>query len=222
MTERAGWRQAPIGPARTPYAEDVFGRPRTTQPPTPAAEVTTRSGGKGRPTPSRREAEARNRHPVVGSPQVREGASKEERKAARAAQRQAMSADRAKTRQAMVTGDERYLPARDQGPARRFARDYVDARRNLGEYLLPMAVTVLALSLVNSPILKLVSLGGLYLMVLVIAADAYLLRRKVGRLATEKFGDKARGVAGYAMMRSLQMRRTRLPRPQVDRGQYPS
>jgi hypothetical protein len=181
-----------------------------------------KASGKGRPTPSRREAEARNRRPVVGSQPLRPGASKEEQKAARAAQREAMAAERAKTREAMMTGDDRHLPARDQGPARRFARDYVDARRSLGEYLLPAAVTVLALSLVNIPIMKLLSLLGLYLVVLAIAVDAFLLRRKVQRLATERFGDKARGVGGYAMMRSLQMRRTRLPRAQVARGRYPA
>jgi Protein of unknown function (DUF3043) len=185
-------------------------------------QATTKTGGKGRPTPSRREAEARNRHPVVGTPQLRADASKEERKAARLARKQAMAADRVKAREAMITGDERYLPARDRGPARRFARDYVDARRSLGEYLLPMAVIVLALSLVNIPILKLASLLALYTAVLAITIDAFLLRRRVARLAAEKFGDdKIKGVAGYAMMRALQMRRTRMPRPQVERGEYP-
>ncbi|HEY6796963.1 MAG TPA: DUF3043 domain-containing protein [Kineosporiaceae bacterium] len=200
----------------------MFGRSRTTQttalPATPSAKV----GGKGRPTPSRREAEARNRRPVVGSPRLRPGATKEEKKAARAAQREVTATERARTREAMITGDERYLPARDQGPARRFARDYVDARRNLGEYLLPAAVLVLVIGMINIPAMKLASLIGLYLVVLVIAVDSYLLRRRVARLTTEKFGDKARGVGGYAMMRSLQMRRTRLPRPQVERGRYPS
>jgi Protein of unknown function (DUF3043) len=202
---------------------DVFGRSRS-QTATPVQETAAaKASGKGRPTPSRRESEARNRRPVVGSPQIRAGATKEEKKAARAAQREAMAVERGRSREAMLTGDDRYLPARDKGPVRRFARDYVDARRNLGELMLPAALVVLVLSLIpGPPILKLVSVVGLYAVVLVIAVDAFLLRRKVSRLVTEKFGaDKARGVAGYAMMRSLQMRRTRLPRPMVQRGQYP-
>jgi hypothetical protein len=199
----------------------VFGRSRTPQTTAPAPQTATKAAGKGRPTPSRRESEQRNRHPVVGRAPVRAGATKEERKAAKAAQRADMSQQRAKMREAMVTGEERYLPTRDQGPARRFARDYVDARRNFGEYLLPAAVIVLALSMIRIRGLEYVPILMLYGVVLVIAVDAYLLRRRVGRLATEKFGDKAKGAAGYAMMRSLQMRRTRMPRPQVKRGEFP-
>jgi len=199
----------------------VFGRSKAPESPAATAQP-AKAGGKGRATPSRREAESRNRHPLIGRPQVRAGASKEERKEARAAQRAAMGEQRAKMREAMVTGEEKYLPARDQGPARRFARDYVDARRNLGEYLLPAAFVVLILNLFRIPGMAYAPILLLYVVVLGVAVDSYLLRRKVGRIATEKFGDKAKGVGGYAMMRSLQMRRTRMPRPQIGRGQFPS
>ena len=199
----------------------MFGRSKAPESPAPTAQP-AKAGGKGRATPSRREAESRNKHPLIGRPQVRAGASKEERKEARAAQRAAMGEQRAKMREAMVTGEEKYLPARDQGPARRFARDYVDARRNLGEYLLPAAFVVLILNLFRIPGMAYAPILLLYVVVLGVAVDSYLLRRKVGRIATEKFGDKAKGVGGYAMMRSLQMRRTRMPRPQVGRGQFPS
>ena len=199
----------------------MFGRSKAPESPAPAAQP-AKAGGKGRATPSRREAESRNKHPLIGRPQVRAGASKEERKEARAAQRAAMGEQRAKMREAMVTGEEKYLPARDQGPARRFARDYVDARRNVGEYLLPAAFVVLILNLFRIPGMAYAPILLLYVVVLGVAVDSYLLRRRVGRLATEKFGDKAKGVGGYAMMRSLQMRRTRMPRPQIGRGQFPS
>ena len=36
---------------------------------------------------------------------------------------------------------------RDKGPVRRFIRDYVDARWNIGEFMLPVMLIVLALSL---------------------------------------------------------------------------
>jgi hypothetical protein len=206
----------------TPYADLVFGRTKTPSSQTSATSAAAKEGGKGRPTPTRREAEARNRKPI-GAPQVRPGATKEERKAARAAQRQTMSAERSKTRQALMTGDERNLPARDQGPAKRFTRDYVDARWNIGEFLLPAAVLSLALGLIRIPILQLASIFILYGLALVVAVDVFLLRRRVIKLVSAKFGaDKAVGVGNYAMMRALQFRRARLPRPQIPRGQYPS
>jgi hypothetical protein len=206
---------------------DVFGRTKTPQPQptTPAAAETSRTGGKGRATPSRREAEARNKRPIVGgSPAaVRADATKEEKKAAKAARREAWNADRIKQREALISGDDRYLPERDRGPARRFARDYVDARHSAGEYLLVAVLTVLLLSMVPYDPIKPATVIMLYGLVLVVGVDTWLLRRRVQRLATAKFGaDKARGVGGYAMMRALQLRRTRLPRAMNKRGEFPS
>lgn len=42
----------------------------------------------------------------------------------------------------MQTGEEKYLPVQHKGPARRFARDYIDARWTLGEFFLPIALLV--------------------------------------------------------------------------------
>ena len=201
----------------------MFGRQRSQQ--TPVTAVETKAGGKGRPTPTRREAEGRNRRPLVSggrAASLKPGATRAERKAARQAQRVAAQADRSRSRQALLTGDERNLPARDQGPGRRFARDYVDARRNIGEVFMPFAVVVLLLSLIRIPIAQFAALLALYGVGLVVIVDVYLLRRRINRLVTERLGaDAARGVGTYALMRSLQIRRTRLPRPQVKRGQYP-
>jgi hypothetical protein len=102
-------------------------------------------------------------------------------------------------------------------------RDYVDARRNMGELFLPVALVSVVLSLVNVPAFKVISLLVLYALVIAIAIDAVLMRRRVIKLVTAKFGDTAAaGVGSYAIMRSLQMRRSRLPRPQVKRGERPS
>jgi hypothetical protein len=213
-----------------PYAGAVFGRDKNSAPsgansrsgaaapPTPASKA----GGKGRPTPTRREAEQRNRRPLIGAP-VPKGATRAERKAARAERQKAVREERTRSRQAMLTGDERYLPAKDKGPVRRFARDYVDARRNVGEHFLPVALGALVVLLLNIPIARLVSLVVLYGMVIAIAADSYLLRRRVQAKADAKFHAKGTaGVGTYAMMRALQFRRGRMPKPLVGRGQYPS
>lgn len=180
-------------------------------------------GGKGRATPSRREAELRNRKPLVGAPAIAPGASKAERKAAKAAATARNREERARQREALATGDEKHLPARDKGPARRFTRDYVDARRNMGELFLPVALVSVILSLASVPALKVISLLMLYALVIAIVIDAVLMRRRVIRLVTAKFGaSSASGVGGYAVMRSLQIRRSRLPRPQVARGEHPT
>jgi hypothetical protein len=207
----------------------VFGRSKTSSDPAQAAGARAaepaREGAKGRPTPKRREAQQRNRTPLGSKTMAgaaRPGATKEEKKAARAEQRTAMAEERARTRQALITGDERHLPARDKGPARRFVRDYVDARRNVGEMFIPAALVILGASLIPNQYVIVGSLVSLYGLVLLVVLDSLWLRRTLKRVTVETFGDKAQGAPGYGVMRALQIRRTRLPRPQTQRGQYPS
>jgi flagellar biosynthesis protein FliQ len=204
----------------------VFGRSRSGATEAPATTTTPpaeKQGGKGRPTPRRREAEQRNRHPVVGSPRLSPNATKEERRAARAAQREALAVERGKAREAMLTGEERYLPAQHRGPAKRFARDYVDSRWNLGELLLPVALVVLLLGLVPQlQALSLILVPALYVFALVVIVNGFFMARRINRLAVERFGETARGVGRYGALRSAQVRRFRMPKPMVRRGQPPA
>ncbi len=209
----------------------MFGIGKRNQDETSSVGVTTtddavaesaRPGGKGRPTPSRREAEARNQRPLVGSPALKSNATKEERRAAKQEARARGNAERALMRQAMITGDERYLPARDKGPAKRWVRDYVDARYSIGEFFLVFAVIALSMSLVPSVQIQLIATTLVWVIMIAVAIDAFLLRRRVNAKTAERFGDKAVGTGTYAMMRSLQLRRLRMPRPQVKRGEFPA
>ena len=51
----------------------------------------------------------------------------------------------------MLTGDEAALAGARQGPgASRYMRDYIDARRNLAEFMLPVMLIVLALSFMRT------------------------------------------------------------------------
>jgi Protein of unknown function (DUF3043) len=185
-----------------------------------------KEGGKGRATPSRKEAEARNRRPVVGAAAARaavpRGATRAERKAQRAARTAANREARQRNAAAIAAGDERALPARDKGPVRRFVRDYVDARRNLGEFFLPVALVSILIGFVGVPAARLASLLLLYLMVLAIVVDSFLLRRGLKRATEQRFDGKGTaGVITYGLMRALQIRRARMPKPAVQRGQSP-
>jgi hypothetical protein len=127
-------------------------------------------------------------------------------------------------RQALDTGDERFLPLRDKGPQKRFARDYVDARFSLGEYLMFGALVFVLVSLVvpASSDMMIYVLGGFWVMFLAVFVDVFILSRQLRKRLTAKFGEVERGTVWYGSMRSLQFRKLRLPKPQVKRGQYPA
>jgi hypothetical protein len=197
----------------------VFGRSRTTKEPSTDELHPQRDGAKNRPTPRRRDQEAARRQPLVIA----------DRKQAKQVDRAKRREQTARTRQAMLTGDDSGLPARERGPVRRYMRDYIDARRNLAEFMLPVMLLVLALSFVrprsgSGTILFFVTTLT-YAVLLTAVVDTFLLWRRLrGKLAA-KFGDEAAGAKGngmYAAMRAFQMRRSRMPRPMVKRGEYPS
>lgn len=179
------------------------------------------SAGKGRPTPSRREAEQRNRRPIVAAPKLSPNATKAEKKAAKAAERERWNAERVQQRAAMLSGDESHLPVRDKGPHRRWARDYVDARHNLSEYFLPLAFAVMLVTLVPVSIVRNVGALVLYAFIIAVMIDTALMVRKLVRGVDAHYPGMGRSVRYYAVMRALQMRRLRLPRAQVARGAYP-
>jgi hypothetical protein len=173
-----------------------------------------REGAKNRPTPKRRDQEAARKRPIVVT----------DRKAAREVERTNRRQAQLKQREAMVTGDDANLPARDKGPVKRYVRDYVDARWNLGEFMLPVMLVVLALSFIRSPLVFAFVSMGVYALLLVAIVDGFLMWRRLKKRLLAKFGadQTVRGLAMYAAMRSFQLRRSRMPRPQVNRGQYPS
>lgn len=170
----------------------------------------TQSEGKGRPTPKRKEAQARR---------IR-------RTLAPATTREALKAQRAETRrlrqiqrEAWVRGDENALPQRDRGPAKKLARDMVDSRRNIAEYLLPMVFVVLLLSIIQNPTVQVLAAILLYLAMLLGVVDTVLLVRRVKKRVRERHpGESLKGLNSYVALRSSQIRRLRIPRPRVNRG----
>ncbi|SPF00999.1 DUF3043 domain-containing protein [Streptomyces sp. MA5143a] len=168
---------------------------------------------KGRPTPKRSESQSQRRS-VANTPTTRKEAAKRSRDERRAALE--------KQRQALATGDERYLPARDKGPVRRFARDYVDSRFHIAEFFLPLAVLILVLSMVRVPALQNIALLLWLFVIILIVVDSVGLAIRLKKQLNVRYPDQnKKGVVAYALMRTLQMRRLRLPKPQVKRGERP-
>jgi len=218
---------APGRPGRSPalaaagYSVWVFGRKK--EAPTAqdivdqqvaAASARDAVTGKGAPTPKRSAQVAARKRPLVP----------EDRKASKAAERAAVQEQRLKMRQAMDTGDEKFLPLRDKGPQKRFARDYVDARFSLGEFLMFGALVFVVVSLLvpADSELMIYVLGGFWVMFLAVFVDVFILSRKLKKRLAQKFGEVERGTVWYGSMRSLQFRRLRLPKPQVKRGEFPA
>ena len=166
------------------------------------------------PTPSRKDQEAARKRPLVPN----------DRAAAKVAARDARREEQARMRRALDTGEERFLPPRDKGPQKRYARDFVDARFSLGEYVMFVALAIVVLTVVipstnNSQIYIFMLF---WVMVAGVAIDAWFMSRKLKRRLTEKFKSVDHGVIWYGTMRSLQFRRLRLPKPMVKRGEWPT
>jgi hypothetical protein len=195
----------------------VFRRTKSETSQQTEATTTAKPGGKGRPTPTRREAEAA-RKASLKKPR--------NRKEAAAYRREKVRIERGKMQEAMKTGDDRYLPAADKGPVRRFARDYVDARWSVMEFALPVLLVVSLLGVVFSTAYSwlpgLVNLLFL-VMIVAIAADWLILSTGLKRAVGRKFpNESAKGLGFYAVRRTMQMRRWRLPKPMVARGEKPT
>jgi hypothetical protein len=167
--------------------------------------------GKGRPTPKRRDVEAsRPRRSLA--PAVK----KADRKALKAQQRK----KREELRGAYMRGEERALPTRDKGPARKFARNYVDSRYSVAEFFMPLLMVVLLLSIIPSQGVKILATLFMYMVILISFMDGYLMGRKIKAHVAETYPEeKLKGLAIYAWLRSTQIRRLRSPAPLVKRGE---
>lgn len=180
---------------------------RRTKSETPAPEATAKAGGKGRPTPSRREAEAaaKARAKAAAAPRNRRDAARSRSESSRS------------VRAAMKAGDERYYAPRDQGPVRRFVRDFVDSRFSLSDVLIPLLFVTIILSV--TPLAGFASIFQLGV-ILLVAADLVVLRFRLRRELTRRFPDEdVKGTTYYAVTRALQMKFMRLPKAKVKIGQ---
>lgn len=183
---------------------------------------TVRVGGKGRPTPKRRDAEAKRRGPAPPPPRT-------QREAARLAKENRPSRDEqraaAVTRRAgMAAGDDRYLLARDRGPVKAYIRDVVDSRPHIMGLFMPLAVLVLISVVLPFPAAQqYLSLFSMIVLVTMIVEGVFL-GLSITRKARAKFPDErlsALSTSWYAFTRASQIRKFRVPKPRVARGANP-
>jgi hypothetical protein len=166
------------------------------------------SVGKGRPTPKRSEAERQRR---FGAPADRKAAASQSRTRTRS--------ERVRKGEAMRRGEEWALPAKDKGPVKALARDYVDSKRRLSEFYMYGLVVLLFLLFFRNHVVQTLLPPILLVMVLIMVGEGYLIGRKLKVLSAERFpGQSTRGLRMYAAMRALQIRKLRFPKPRVKAG----
>jgi hypothetical protein len=170
----------------------------------------TVTAGKGRPTPKRSESERRRRYQLA--PEDRKQAAKQARGRDRS--------ERARKTEAMRRGEEWALPAKDRGPVRALARDYVDSKRRFSEFYMYGLVVLLFLLFLRSPVVQTVLPVVLIVMVLIMVGEGFWIGSRVARLAAERYpGQSTRGIKMYSGMRALQIRKLRFPKPRVKPGE---
>ncbi|CAB0654545.1 hypothetical protein CIP107570_01511 [Corynebacterium diphtheriae] len=191
---------------------------------------------KGRPTPTRKEAEVhagsfRSRYSPNESwsedrkkrKELKASMSKEEWKDYKKKQADASKQRRREAQLAMDSGDERYLLPRDRGEERRYIRNLVDSKRYINNLMMPLALALLVVMLFGNKfpaVAAMISTGAL-VVILVFLLEGILLGRKAARMAREKFphtSESAFSLGFYAYGRATQPRRWRTPKPQVNIG----
>lgn len=181
-----------------------------------AGHARPHSTGKGRPTPSRRESEARKRGPAPPPPRNQREAIRRFRGSKKDRRR-----DGAVRRERMMAGDERYLLPRDRGPHKAFARDLIDSRRNVMGLFMPLAAVILLVIFVPIPAVQQYASLLSTAMLLTMFVEGLMLGRLVNKRVRERYPDTSAGKLGlgfYAFTRATQLRRLRVPKPRVSPG----
>ncbi|ACU70778.1 putative integral membrane protein [Catenulispora acidiphila DSM 44928] len=153
---------------------------------------------KGRATPTRREAELARKQRLSG-----------------------ISSDPKKAKRQARDRDFKAATERQHGgPVKQFARDYVDSRFRIAEFFIVFAVLLFVVASV--PSVALLSVVLWLVMLVAIVVDSVLLVRGVKKEAHRRFPDADLGRIGwYSLMRSMQFRKWRLPKPRLKRGEKP-
>lgn len=179
--------------------------------PDSTVEVPGGSAKKGRPTPKRKESEAKHNRALLSG----------DTKADRAAQRAKQREQREREYLAMRTGDEANMPFEHKGPERRYIRDFIDARWSLGEWLIPIMFVFLIPSLfITDTRISIGVTAAFYAVIALAVVEVIWVRSRLKKAFDAKFGlgRLPRGWTFYFITRYMNIRRFRVPKPKVNRG----
>lgn len=152
---------------------------------------------KDAPTPTRRQAEAARRERLT-----KKVSKKDASRDRRAARMKAMH-------------------ERDNTPEKALLRDYVDARRSVGEFLLPgVLLMFVGLFLAQlAPGIAMLATTVIYLLFAAVAVDMFVMWRGFKRVLAQRLPRSSRrGLLMYGINRAIQFRKMRMPKPRVRRG----
>lgn len=190
----------------------------------PAAASRAPGEKKNQPTAKRKDAQKLSYLPLVPDPKDRKERNKAERRKARIRQD--------KEYVAMETGDVANMPKAERSPMKTYTRDWIDARYNLGELFIPVALILLIGSISISSysatagfVLALI----MYVYMIAVLVDVVVMwvtlkksLLKHGKWDGTKKGLKAERLMIYSVSRAIQIRRFRVPKPmEKKRGHWP-
>lgn len=187
--------------------------PKLTEPPRDP------SAPKGRPTPRRRDTEAR-RGPVAPPPMT----GKEARERMKEKNRERKAAGQPVERP--LSAREERMQARDAGPERALVRNIVDARRSISSAFPLFAILILVamftgLPTKNPELYNYLSYAWLAFFVVIIF-ESIFLARVIGREVRARFPKtelRMGTLKYYGIIRGLMFRRLRYPKPVVSPGE---
>ncbi|MBO0804011.1 MAG: DUF3043 domain-containing protein [Nocardiopsaceae bacterium] len=181
--------------------------------------------GKGRPTPKRSEAERGRYRSIQGgttSGRAGTGTRDPRRKLTpeeKAQEKERSRAAHSKRMEAMRKGEDWALLPRDRGPLKKLARDYVDSRRRASEFYMYALPVLLATVVTHDPVLEDLATPLVALLVAVLVIDGFFIRRSLFKLAAERYpGESTRGLTPYVILRAMQIRQLRNPKPRLRPG----
>ena len=113
------------------------------------------------------------------------------------------------------------LDKQERSPQRQLARDYVDTRWTINEFMLPIFILLMAASMatMQNVVLSSYILMGMWVVIGMVVINTFLLWRGYKKLLAERHPDASpKGLLFYMFNRSIMIRRFRQPGPRIKRG----